>query len=377
MKLNLGGKCMRNIFVTFIIICMAFFSGCNIIDGKSKEVYKENDAAKKNAVNEQKPANSDNQIIQDNENGDKNKANSSTQPLENNNSDDMRYTTFYYQDADGLLIPVTRKTARIQGIGKAAIYSLVDVPVIREDIGRVGLFPVLPGGTRIMGMTINNGIAAVDFNDHILDYDTEQKEKNILNCLVYTLTEFDTIESVQILKNGEKLNTLKFGSAVDLPLTRQGINSFMDNKNNVDSNKEHVEVYFTKLVNNKYMYYIPVSRPINKPTSDIDRYMKTLNELIKGEIEGKGLKSYVPKKLGIKGIQIDGQTVILNFDDEILNATHSTASFDTMLKQITLCFKQFGKVKKVKINVNGKALEFLGENKGKDVLEVPLYANQF
>ncbi|MBZ4646329.1 MAG: Lipoprotein LpqB, GerMN domain protein [Clostridia bacterium] len=368
---------MRNIFVTFIIICMAFFSGCNIIDGKSKEVYKENDAAKKNAVNEQKPANSDNQIIQDNENGDKNKANSSTQPLENNNSDDMRYTTFYYQDADGLLIPVTRKTARIQGIGKAAIYSLVDVPVIREDIGRVGLFPVLPGGTRIMGMTINNGIAAVDFNDRILDYDTEQKEKNILNCLVYTLTEFDTIESVQILKNGEKLKTLKFGSAVDLPLTRQRINSFMDNKNNVDSNKEHVEVYFTKLVNNKYMYYIPVSRPINKPTSDIDRYMKTLNELIKGEIEGKGLKSYVPKKLGIKGIQIDGQTVILNFDDEILNATHSTASFDTMLKQITLCFKQFGKVKKVKINVNGKALEFLGENKGKDVLEVPLYANQF
>ncbi len=46
-----------------------------------------------------------------------------------------------------------------------------------------------------------------------------------------------------------------------------------------------------------------------------------------------------------------------------------------MLKQILLCFKQFGKVKKVRITVNGKSLQLPGEYAGKESLEVPVHAN--
>lgn len=357
---------MRNI-VIFMIIFVLIFSGC----GLSQKTNGPGDGGNHHMDQDKEDA--------PNRNSERDSAKSTpTSVSEGSREEDdatMRYTTFYYQDEEGLLIPVTRKIARVEGIGKAAINGLVDIPVIREDVGRVGVYPVLPGEMHINGMTIRDGIAVLDVNEHILDYKAEQNERNILNAIVYTLTEFDTIEGVQLLINGEKYDTLRFGSPIHSPQKRKGINSF--NEDSIDDDKEEIEIYFTKLVNNQYMYYVPVTQAIDNPTGDMDRYMKTVNELIKGDVGNTKLKSYVPANTKLKGIQVYGQTVILDFNDAILNATDSNTSFDIMLKQMLLCFKQFGKIKSVKITVNGSPLKLPGLNAGQNALEVPVFANQF
>ncbi|MDK2801003.1 MAG: germination protein [Clostridiales bacterium] len=376
---------MKKIVIVFMITGMILLSACNLINTRSREVYNEENIAdkiqqhitNKNIQNDKLKDLVENQS----ETKDIEKDKSSGKDVKRQENDllsEMRYTTLYYQDKDGLLIPITRKTAKIEGIAKAAIASLIDVSIMREDIGRIGLFPVLPGGTSVRGMTIKNGVATIDFNDSLFDYDTAQNEKNILLSIVYTLTEFDTIDSVQIIRNGEQLDSLKFGSSVKNPLRRQSINYLSGDMKDMDINKEQIEVYFTKLVNNKYLYYVPVTKFINRPFNDLDKYTQTLKELIKGdEVGNKDLKSYIPKTSGLKGIKIEGQTVILDFNDEILKATGSDTSFNVMLNQILLCFKQFGKVKKIKINVDGKPLEFPAEYEGKEALDVPEYANLF
>lgn len=364
---------MKKILVIYMIICMTLLSGCSFMpmdsnpganqsnqtdDSRKEGIYYSTDGEKDAKQDAEKEKSSTNQ----------------------ENEDLMRYTTFYYQDSEGLLIPITRKTPRIEGIGKASIRALIDTPVIREDIGRVGLYPVLPAGVEINGMTIRDGLAKIDFNKQIAlgEYSTKQQERNILDAIVYTLAEFHTIDRVQILIEGHKYDTLKFGCPIAEPLINEGINRLGDNMGEDGStNGELVEVYFTKLINNKYLYYVPVSRIIQNPTSDIEAYMKTLKELIKGDVGDTHLKTYIPAQTTLNGIQVEGQTVILDFDDEILNATASNTSFDIMLNQILLCFKQFGKIRKVKITVNGKALELPEKYAGKTALEVPVYVNQF
>ncbi len=356
---------MKRKFVGIIVLCMLLITSCSFLpdinqqqkDGLNSVDDKKEDVSNNNSVDQL------HNMEQSNE----------TQQEETM----VRYTTFYYQDNDGLLIPITRKTVRVEGIGKAAINSLVDVPVIREDVGRVGLYPVLPSDLRINGMTIRDGLAILDLNEQILKYQTEQNERNIIDSIVYTLSEFHTIDRVQLLINGEKYNTLKFGTPISTAISRQGINSINIDQSANESNKEIIEVYYTKLIHNKYLYYVPVSKEINSPTSDANRYMKTLDKLIRGDIGYTSLKSYVPEKSSLQGIQVDGQTVILDFNDAILNATESDTSFNIMLKQILLSFKQFGKVKKIKITVNGKSIDLPQQYGGRKELKVPDYANQF
>ncbi len=293
--------------------------------------------------------------------------------------DDMRDTTFYYQDKEGLLIPITRKTDRIEGIGRASVHALVDMSVIREDVGRVGLYPVLPANVQINGMSINNGLAVVDFNKYIaLGYTDKRQEQNILHAIVYTLTEFHTIDMVQIVIDGQKYENMRFGYPSDVPLKREGINTLLENSDlPSDDEVEHVKVYYTKVVDKGYFYYVPVSTIIPNASEDVERYTETIKALLKAPPSEQGLKTYIPVNTVLKEIKVEGQTAILDFDDKILAATQADSNLEKMLDQIALCFRQFDRIKNVKVTANGKALEIPSKYAGQQVLEVPKYVNQF
>jgi germination protein M len=73
--------------------------------------------------------------------------------------DELREMILYYRDNRGFIIPVMRRVPQEEGIGKTAINLLIDEPGLREDLALVGLLPVLPAGTEIIGMSINEGLA--------------------------------------------------------------------------------------------------------------------------------------------------------------------------------------------------------------------------
>lgn len=166
--------------------------------------------------------------------------------------------TAYYKDADGSLIPVTRDIAKEEGIAKAALRSMIDNEVNREALKSIGLYPILPEGTEILGISIKEGIAVIDFNSKLLNYKTELEERNIFAGIVYSLTEFKTIKGVRILINGYEKEKLKYSGNISGNLGRDNI-LINSEKLNAESKIMKLDIYLFKYLNDKYEYILPVS----------------------------------------------------------------------------------------------------------------------
>ena len=126
----------------------------------------------------------------------------------------------FYQTSTGELVPVSIGIHRQEGMGKAAVRLLVDSAALREKLRYYDLYPVLPEGTCILGMTIRQGIAKVDFSKDILEYASKTAEKNIFDAVILTLTEFNTVDKVEILIEGKNMGKLKYGFDTTIPIGR-------------------------------------------------------------------------------------------------------------------------------------------------------------
>ena len=135
----------------------------------------------------------------------------------------LRETVFYLPNADWQsLVPVRMGIPWETGIAKATLGLLVDgnVPAKMLDLG---LVPLLPAGTTVLGLTIRQGVALVDLSKEFLHYNPAH-ERAVIYGLVYTLTEFPSIMQVELLVEGKKPD-LPGGMSLSEPLRRKdGLN---------------------------------------------------------------------------------------------------------------------------------------------------------
>ena len=88
-----------------------------------------------------------------------------------------------------------------------------------------GLLSLIPAGTELLGISVSNMIATINFNDS-LSFNNFGKEglEAELNQIVYTATEFSTVNKVQILINGQKKQFLSTeGVFIGAPLSRLSV----------------------------------------------------------------------------------------------------------------------------------------------------------
>lgn len=88
-----------------------------------------------------------------------------------------------------------------------------------------GLLSLIPIGTEIQGITVSNMTATIDFNE-VLSFNNFGKEglEAELKQIVFTATEFPTVDKVQILINGQKMQFLSTeGVFIGEPLTRSSV----------------------------------------------------------------------------------------------------------------------------------------------------------
>ena len=190
----------------------------------------------------------------------------------------MRKTVFYFVNEHGLLVPVTREIPWVEGIGRAAVESLVDSEEIRGELAEKGLKAPLPEGTQVLGMTIRDNLAKVDFNSNFLQTPDLLSERNAINAVVYTLTEFPTVDDVQILVNGKIVEKTPNGNNLKEIFKRQNIN--LEQPVATSPDLVPVTLYFKGAsLNGNFSYFVPVTRMV--PQSE--NLIKTaLEELIKG-----------------------------------------------------------------------------------------------
>lgn len=106
----------------------------------------------------------------------------------------------------------TRKFAR-QPEAEDLLQELLKGPQ-KETLQRI-----IPEGTRLLGIRVEEGIAYIDFSPEITaaNYGAEA-ESVLINSIVYTLTQLEEIEAVQILVEGKIVPTLGGHIFIDKPL---------------------------------------------------------------------------------------------------------------------------------------------------------------
>lgn len=280
---------------------------------------------------------------------------------------DLRETVIYYEDSSGHLVPIKRDVAWQQGIGKAVLKTMVDSVAVREEIGKIGFKPVIPKETEVLGMTVDEEtkLCKVDFSSHILNYDTKSQEENIVKAIVYTLTEFPNIETVQIMIDGEIKKDLKHGTSIEKPLKREDINLIETSETTLDGGYSKILVYYKSTNEEKYDYYVPITIPVSSPSVSPELVVKKLFESTPENLAG--LYTDIPNGVEFKAASVENGTMILDLNLKEKNILENQETIDKMSKNIGLTLNQFEGIGKIKLSANGKVLQDT----------VPVFANEY
>jgi len=279
--------------------------------------------------------------------------------------DNMRETLLYYQDDSGYLVPVMRKIPWEEGIAKAALSKLIDKPELQEEFISMGLRAILPANTKILGMSINNGLAKVDLSEEAMECMDAIAETNMVNGVVLTLTEFPTIDRVQFMFNGKIVDSLKFGTKVGEPIEPKDINPEIAPDSDGEGAK--VTVFFHTTSPSQFDYLVPVTRYTSAAVSNIEA---AIEELLKGPKSDSNLHMDVPVGTRLLGVQIDDGITYINFSKEF-SALEDSPNESLVLRSIYMTAKQFPEANHVKIMVDGK------EYQGSDWLATTVFANEY
>ncbi|QNU68272.1 GerMN domain-containing protein [Ruminiclostridium herbifermentans] len=270
--------------------------------------------------------------------------------ISDSNNKESVLITLYYRTKEGLLVPVTRKVTKQEGLAKAAINGLVDQAVTREQLAYYGLYPVLPKGTTIRGLSIKNGNAIIDFSKEFLNSASKSDEQMIISSVVYTLTGFKTISNVEIRVEGKTLDRLVNGT--DLPEISNRQNTFINtDETELKDGCVKCDLYYMVYGNKELNYLVPVSKQIEKSEANQIPLMM-FSELAKTPSESKYFTSF-PE--GTKLLSYDERNglVTLDFSSQISNYGGSEKE-QSLLNQIYYTVSQLKGANKVKILIDGK-----------------------
>ncbi len=135
-------------------------------------------------------------------------------------------TVVYYQDNYGYLVPVQCKVPAEDGIAKATLSLMVKSTANDMQAARLGLRTVLPENMS-MDLDIADGLARIDLGKEALEMPDAAAESNMITAIVQALTEFPTVEKVEFLVGGQRLETLPHGTSVSGQFTREDLNPEM------------------------------------------------------------------------------------------------------------------------------------------------------
>lgn len=260
----------------------------------------------------------------------------------------------YFLADTGHVVPYTLPLPNVQGIAKETLEYMVQGGA-GEKLLPKGFAGTLPKGTKVLGLNIqkSNQTATIDFSKEFLQYKPEMEEK-ILSAVTWTLTGFPSVEKVNIRVNGRALETMPHQKSVAQGLTRQqGINLEVSEGIQI-SNSVPVTLYFMGQTSDNQIYYVPVTRMIERTDQVAETAMK---ELIKGPMQNSGLVSALDSSLKVNQIQMNKEMVKVDFNEQLLQYENQKKASKDALETILLSLGENTGAEKVTITVNGKKLD--------------------
>jgi germination protein M len=124
-------------------------------------------------------------------------------------ADTMVIRAYFVLDGDvGVegLVPTLREVPKTTAVARAAMETLLRADILADD----NLASAIPVGTRLLGLTIRDGIATVDLSREFESGGGSASAFRRLGQVVYTLTQFSTVRAVLFQVEGKTVTT--FGS---------------------------------------------------------------------------------------------------------------------------------------------------------------------
>ena len=252
-------------------------------------------------------------------------------------------TVVYYQDGEGYLVPVTRQVDKTDGIAKATLALMVQSSANDLAAARLGLRTTVPEGTTF-DLDISGGQARVDMSREAFSCQTAEQEALMVQSVAQTLCEFDSVNQVSFLFDGQKRSKLTHGTDVGGLFTGDQLN--LEAAETLAAGARGVQLYFPS---DSGRMLVPVTRAVY---SDPD-VTTAMVELVKGPRPDSGLTAPLPKDCGLLGVSMKNGVVTVNFTKEFMNAVKGDTGAQA-LRAILFTAAQFPGVKQVKIAVEGK-----------------------
>ncbi|MCA1063606.1 GerMN domain-containing protein [Rossellomorea sp. AcN35-11] len=260
-------------------------------------------------------------------------------------------TELYLIDKNGYVVSQAMPLPGEESVAKQALeYLVVNGPV--QNVLPNGFRAVLPADTQVT-VDIKDGTAIADFSPEFNNYQPED-EQRILQSVTWTLTQFDSVEKVELRVNGYPLTEMPVnGTPIDEKgLTRKvGIN--LDTSGVVDpTSTKPITVYYVSQSDDK-TYYVPVTKRVS--SNSVDEIAAVVNELIEGPGYSSSLASDFTGAKLLDDPKLENGTVTLNFNESVYGSIEEKLVSEHMLNSLVLSLTEQKGIKGVTILVNGEA----------------------
>ena len=205
-----------------------------------------------------------------------------------------------------------------------------------------GFKSVIPGNTKVLSLEVKDDIVTVDFSKELLSVSSMDEEK-LIEAIVYTLTEEESISKVIIKVEGKVLERLPNSNKL-LPnvLDRTyGINKNYDINNLYNLTK--TTIYYSG-EEDGIKYYVPVTKITN---NNDEKVTVIVNELKSSLLYQSNLSSYSSNKAQLKKYELEEEVMNLTFNDKIFDSIYDKNILEEVVYTIGKSIKENYNVKSV------------------------------
>jgi hypothetical protein len=126
------------------------------------------------------------------------------------------------------LVPVLRQVPATVAVARASIEALLEGPSTDEQAASPGIGTAIPDGTSLLGLTIDGGIATIDLSGEFESGGGSASTMGRLGQVVYTLTQFPTVDAVVFRIDGQTVSVFGGeGIVLDGPQARVDYESLL------------------------------------------------------------------------------------------------------------------------------------------------------
>lgn len=215
-----------------------------------------------------------------------------------------------------------------------------------------GFRSIIPTGTSILNVKLNNKVLTVNFSKELLDISSEYEEA-MIESIVYTLTSIEGIDKVNIQVEGKELTKLPH-SKKNIPTSLDksyGINKVYDINNTKDI--DSITLYYVNSYNDN-KYYVPVTKYINNDSQD--KIKVIIEQLSNSLTYESNLMSYLSDSAKLLDYEIDDKTIKLNFNNMILSDISSNNILEEVVYTIGYSINEVVDADEVVFYVNNEKI---------------------